>query len=105
MTKKKILKEQKKLRTNSLLDFDTKQTFKEMSVLELQKILYEVWMESDLDSFKGILSAFLNVHNKQKIATKMGISRNTLYQMVSPEGNPTIETIFKLMKVLEKEAA
>lgn len=105
MVKKKILKGQKKLKTNTLLDFDTKQIFKDMSVLELQKVLYEVWIANDLDSFKGILSAFLNIHNKQKIASKMGVSRNTLYQMVSPEGNPTIETIFKLMKVLEKETA
>lgn len=86
------------------MNFDPKQSFEKLSFEDFQNVLYQVWMEGDIDSFKAIIASFLSVHNKQGIAKKMGVSRNTLYQMVSPGGNPSLDTVFKLIKVLKKAA-
>ena len=107
MVKKRISKKQGKLRKNTykLKKFDPQKTFQEMKPRHLSKILFEIWMDRDIDSFKSVLSTYLEVHNKQKIAKAMGVSRNTLYQMVTEEGNPTLDTIFKLLDAIEKEVA
>ena len=107
MPRKKILKEQKGSRksTHKLKIFDPSETFKKMKPEELIDVLYEIWVDRDIDAFKGVLQTYLKVHNKQKIAKNMGVSRNTLYHMLSEEGNPTLDTVFKLMDAIEKEAA
>ena len=76
-----------------------------MSPENLSTVLFEIWMDRDLESFKSVLSTYLEVHNKQKIAKIMGVSRNTLYHLTSEEGNPTLDTIFKLLDAIEKEAS
>ena len=76
-----------------------------MKPKELSKVLFEIWMDRDIDSFKSVLSTYLEVHNKQKIAKAMGVSRNTLYHIVTEEGNPTLDTIFKLLDAIEREVA
>jgi probable addiction module antidote protein len=107
MPKKKILKKQKESKgsTSGVKKFDPQKIFKEMSPEELFKVLYEIWMDKDIDSFKSVLSSYLNAHNKHKIAKNMGVSRNTLYHMISEDGNPTLATVFKLFEAIEKEAA
>ena len=107
MAKKETLKKQKKLKKNTykLKKFDPQETFRKMKSRDLSKVLFEIWMDRDIDSFKSVLSTYLEVHNKQKIANAMGVSRNTLYQMVTEEGNPTLDTIFKLLDAIEKEVA
>ena len=94
-----------KKNTRKLKAFDPKKVFRQMEPKDLLEILFEIWMERDIQSFKSVLSTYLDLHNKQKIAKIMGVSRNTLYQMVSEEGNPTLDTIFKLLDAVEKEAA
>ncbi len=107
MAKKKMLKKQKGSNKNTpqLKDFNPQKTFKEMSPQDLYEVLFEIWLEKDLDSFKGVLSSYLEVHNKQKIAKEMGVSRSTLYHIVSEEGNPTLDTLFNLMSAIENVAA
>ena len=76
-----------------------------MSPEELSTVLFDIWMDRDIESFKSVLSTYLEVHNKQKIAKMMGVSRNTLYHIISEEGNPTLDTIFKLLDAIEREAS
>ena len=62
--------------------------------------MIEIW-----ESFKNILSTYMKVHNKQKIAQNMGISHNKLHTIISKKGNPSLKTIFKLFDAIEKEVA
>ncbi|MCY4644663.1 MAG: helix-turn-helix domain-containing protein [Bacteriovoracales bacterium] len=88
-----------------LKKFDYQKTFKEMGPEDLFEILFEIWMDRDIESFKSVLATYLDIHNKQKIAKTMGVSRNTLYHMISEDGNPTLDTLFKLFDAIEFEAA
>ena len=107
MAKRKTSNGRKGLKksTSKLKKFDPYETFREMSPEELSTILFEIWMDRDIESFKGVLSTYLEVHNKQKIAKLMGVSRNTLYHITSEEGNPTLDTIFKLFDAIDREAS
>ena len=107
MAKRKTLNGQKgsKKSTFKLKKFDPYESFRKMSPEKLSTVLFEIWMDRDIESFKSVLSTYLEVHNKQKIAKMMGVSRNTLYHITSEEGNPTLDTIFKLFDAIEREAS
>lgn len=107
MTKNKISKELKasKKNTQGLIEVNPKEHFNRMSPKDLLNVLMECIDTGDYESFKEILEAYLRVHNKVGIANKMGVSRSTLYNMVSKNGNPTIENIIKLYQVVKKAAA
>ncbi|MEQ1664335.1 MAG: hypothetical protein ABL927_03050 [Bdellovibrionales bacterium] len=48
--------------------------------------LWECLVENDIEAFKEILRSHLEVTNKNKLAKSAGISRRTLFRMLSPEG-------------------
>jgi DNA-binding phage protein len=70
-------------------------------LLDKEFMALALWMciiEYDMDSFKEILGAHLDIVNKEKMAKKAGISKRTLFRMISPEGNPTLESVSRIMK-------
>lgn len=64
------------------------------------KALWECLVENDIDAFKEILRSHLEVTNKNKLAQKAGIPRRTLFRMLSPEGNPTLDNLGKIIHQL-----
>ena len=62
--------------------------------------LWECLVENDIDAFKEILRSHLEVANKDELAQKAGIPRRTLFRMLSPEGNPTLENLGKIIHQL-----
>ncbi len=62
--------------------------------------LWECLVDNDIDAFKEILRSHLEVTNKDKLAKKAGIPRRTLFRMLSPEGNPTLENLGKIIHQL-----
>lgn len=58
----------------------------------------------DGDAFKEILSAYLEVTNKDEFAKISGIPRRTLFRMLSSSGNPTLDNITKVVSALRKVA-
>ena len=64
------------------------------------KALWECLVENDIEAFKEILRSHLEVTNKDKLAKKAGIPRRTLFRMLSPEGNPTLENLGKIIHQL-----
>ncbi len=62
--------------------------------------LWECLVENDIEAFKEILRSHLEVINKDKLAKKAGIPRRTLFRMLSPEGNPTLENLGKIIHQL-----
>ncbi len=64
------------------------------------KALWECLVSNDVDAFKEILKSHLEVANKDDLAEKAGIPRRTLFRMLSPEGNPTLENLGKIIHEL-----
>ncbi len=64
------------------------------------KALWECLVDNDIDAFKEILRGHLEVSNKDRLAKKTGISKRTLFRMLSPEGNPTLENLGKIIHEL-----
>lgn len=62
--------------------------------------LWECLVENDIEAFKEILRSHLEVVNKDTLAKRAGIPRRTLFRMLSPEGNPTLENLGKIIHEL-----
>lgn len=60
--------------------------------------------DGDADAFKEILAAYLSVTNKEQFAIKAKIPKRTLFRMISPKGNPTLESIARIVHALAKAA-
>ena len=65
--------------------------------MNISKALWECLVADDVDGFKEILKAHLELVNKDEFAEKAGIPKRTLYRMLSPSGNPTLENISKIV--------
>jgi len=63
--------------------------------------LMEALKEGDSQSFKEILSAHLEVINKEAFSKRANIPKRTLFRILSPEGNPTLDNIAKLVYALK----
>jgi len=62
--------------------------------------LWECLVDDDVESFKEILRGFLEFSNKDDLAKRAGIPRRTLFRMLSPEGNPTLANVSKIIHEL-----
>lgn len=67
--------------------------------------LTEALMDGDTQAFKEILAAHLEVVQKKSFYERAGLSRRTLYRMLAPGGNPTLENIARVVKAIARSAA
>jgi len=67
--------------------------------------LTEALTDGDAQAFKEILAVHLEVVQKESFYKEAGLSRRTLYRMLAPSGNPTLENIARLVKAIAKSAA
>lgn len=67
--------------------------------------LTEALVDGDARAFKEILAAHLEVVQKESFYEKAGLSRRTLYRMLAPGGNPTLENIARVVKAIARSAA
>jgi DNA-binding phage protein len=70
----------------------------------VSQALIQSLKDGDSEAFKEILAAHLSVTNKDKFSAKSSISRRTLFRMLSPEGNPTLDNIARIVHALSKAA-
>ncbi len=63
----------------------------------VSKALWQCLINNDINSFKEILRTHLEIANKEEFANKSGIPQRTLFRILSPEGNPTLETLGKII--------
>ena len=66
----------------------------------IYRALMNALKEGDSQSFKEILSAHLEVINKEAFSKRAHIPKRTLFRILSPEGNPTLENVAKLVYAL-----
>ena len=105
MAKKKISKKRIKslsdmpsIKLKKSITFAKSNASKKMRDKEyISKALWDCLLKSDIPSFKEILRTHLELTNKDEVALKTGISRRTLFRMLSDEGNPTLENVSKLI--------
>jgi len=66
----------------------------------VSQALWECLVADDAEGFKEILRAHLELINKDEFAESAGISRRTLFRMLSEDGNPTLDNISKIIHKL-----
>jgi probable addiction module antidote protein len=66
--------------------------------------LIQALKDGDAEAFKEILAAHLSVTNKDRFSEKSKIPRRTLFRILSPEGNPTLENVARIVHALSKAA-
>jgi DNA-binding phage protein len=66
----------------------------------ISKALWESLVMNDVEAFKEILKGYLEFMNKENLVKETGLSRRTLYRMLSSEGNPSLENISKIIHKL-----
>ena len=62
--------------------------------------LAEVFSEGDPALIAKALGTVARARGVSKVARKMGVSRETVYQALSAEGNPTLSTLMRAAKAL-----
>ncbi len=71
-----------------------------MDKKSISKALWDCLVADDLDSFKEILKTHLELLNKEQLALEAGISRRTLFRMLSDNSNPSLSNISKIIHKL-----
>jgi len=66
----------------------------------ISQALWECLVANDTEAFKEILRAHLELINKDEFAEAAGISRRTLFRILSADGNPTLANISKIIHKL-----
>jgi probable addiction module antidote protein len=113
MGKVKTLKKQKKSLSKFSLDgknqfiklkpgaktFAWNPTTELLDESNLGKSLFKCLTDGDTETFKEILTAHLAAKVKTKTAKAHGLSERTMYEALSEKGNPSLNTIVKLMQM------
>lgn len=109
MDKIKTLKERKKQPKKSitingieLLNHDPSKIFKNHK--EIKQALFEAFMDGDKEAFVDILSGYVRSHNILEVCRRTGLSRTVVYEAISDDGNPSLDTLFKIMTSFKKAA-
>ena len=63
----------------------------------VSKALLECLTANDTEGFKEILRAHLELVNKEEFAKKAGVSKRSLFRILSKDGNPTLNNISKII--------
>ncbi len=76
-------------------------TTKLFNTKKVAAALADCLLDGDVAAFKEVLSVHINlVGNKREFSRKTGIGRATLYEALSPEGNPSLETVARIVHSL-----
>lgn len=102
MDKIKTLNGHKKLQKKSirvngvkLIKHDPSLLFKNHK--EIKKALSEALIDGDKEAFVEILSGYVRTHNILEVCRRTKLSRTVVYGAISKNGNPTLETLCKIM--------
>ena len=66
---------------------------------KLAQSLFQCLKDGDSEAFKEILFAHLDAKVKTKLAKEKGVSARTMYAALSESGNPSLNTIAKLVQL------
>jgi len=63
----------------------------------IQSALLDCIRDVDTKAFKAIIQSYYEATNTSKALQKAHVSRSTYYEAIGAKGNPSLETIIKLM--------
>jgi probable addiction module antidote protein len=66
----------------------------------VREALSECLFDDDMEGFKEILKAHLEVRNISNFSKETGLPRKTIYRILEPDSNPTLKNITKLLSKL-----
>lgn len=66
----------------------------------IRKILANCIFTDDMETFREVLKAHLEVRNISNFSKKTGFPRKTIYRILEPDSNPTLKNITKLLNNL-----
>lgn len=90
-------------RGTPVADHDPKAALRDRKLII--RALTEALTDGDAQAFKEILAGHLEAVQKESFYQEAGLSRRTLYRMLAPGGNPTLENIARVVKAIAKSAA
>jgi probable addiction module antidote protein len=65
---------------------------------KIRQALTEAMEEGDMEAFREILSAHVKAVGVQNIVERTHLTKSTIYSAIKEDANPTIETIFQILK-------
>ena len=104
-TSKKLKKPPKKstvVNGVELLSHDPSAIFK--SHKEIMQALFEALIDGDREAFVDILAGYVRAHNILEVCSRTGLSRTVVYEAISQNGNPSLDTLCKIMTSFKKAA-
>ena len=85
-----------------LVGHDPAAIFKKHNQIKLA--LSEALMDGDREAFVDILSGYVRAHNILEVCRRTGLSRTVVYEAISEDGNPSLDTLCKIMTSFKKAA-
>ena len=70
----------------------------------ISNAIADALLDGDADSVREILLSHLEQVHKDNFYKEAGISRRTLFKLMEPNANPTLESLAKVCKALVKAA-
>ena len=74
------------------------------TIKKSKQALFEAFMDVDKEAFMDILSGYVRSNNILGLCRRMGLSRTMVYEAISDDGNPSVDTLFKIMTSFKKAA-
>lgn len=71
---------------------------------EIKIALSEALMDGDKEAFVEILSGYIRAHNILEVCRRTGLSRTVVYEAISDKGNPSLDTLCRIMTSFNKAA-
>ncbi len=100
---KRLPKKSMKINGVELFSHDPSAIFKNHK--EIKKALFEALMDGDREAFVEILSGYVRAHNILEVCRRTSLSRTVVYEAISDKGNPSLDTLCKIMTSFKKLAA
>jgi probable addiction module antidote protein len=107
MAKTKTSKRRKNLPRNSMVingitvfPHDPSAIFKNHKVIK--NALTEALFDGDKEAFVEILEGYVRVHNILEVCRRTGLSRTVVYEAIGENGNPSLDTVCKILKAFDK---
>ncbi len=69
---------------------------------EIKQALFEALLDGDREAFVDILSGYVRSHNILEVCRRTGLSRTVVYEAISENGNPSLDTLCKIMNSFNK---
>jgi probable addiction module antidote protein len=71
---------------------------------EIEAALFEALLDGDREAFIDVLSGYVWAHNILEVCRRTGLSRTVVYEAIGEDGNPSLDTLCKIMTSFKKAA-